>query len=78
MQHQDLVKSDTESIQRIVSESQTPIERISAQEIKIAFRKLKANKAVDVMNLTSEYFKYGGQCPVSYMLHLMNYSVALS
>ena len=75
-QRQELVESDIESIQRIVSESKTPIEKISVRELKTALNKLKPNKAADVMNLTSEHFKYGGQCLESYLLNVMNYIIS--
>ena len=74
-QHQELVKSDIESIPRIVSESKTPIEKISVRELKTTLKKLKPNKAADVMNLTSEHFKYGGQCLESYLHSIMNYII---
>ena len=42
-------------MQNIVSDSQTPILDVSAQEMKNALRKLKTNKAADVMSFPNDF-----------------------
>lgn len=73
--HRELVKSDIQCIERIVSETYMPIEKISDQEIKSSLSKLKTNEAADIINLTSEHFKFGGQALINYLLDIMNYIV---
>ena len=58
-----------------MAKSATPIKCISEKELYSALKKLKNNKAADIMNLTSEYFKLGRGVIAGYLLRLLNYIV---
>ena len=55
----DLAHRDIFFIEQTVSNSAIPIENVTESELHAAFSKLKNNKAADIMNLTSEHFKFG-------------------
>ena len=57
-QYRDLVHRDISYIEKVVSNSASPTENIMESELYAVFLKLKDNKAADIMNLTSEHFKF--------------------
>ena len=71
----NLVHNDTLIIEKIVAESATPIKCISKKHLYSALKKLKKNKAADIMNLTREHFKLGRGVIDGYLLGLLNYIV---
>ena len=73
--YQDLVHRDILFIKQTVSNSAIQIENVTESELHSAFLKLKNNKAADIMNLTSEHFKFGKGAMDDYLLALLNFIV---
>ena len=58
--YKEMVDPDVNSISMICEAEDRPISPIREKEVSAAMKRLKNNKSVDVMGLTSEHFKLGG------------------
>ena len=54
-----------------------PISPIREKEVSAAMKRLKTNKSVDVMGLTSEHFKLGGCDLVEFLTAFLNYLISV-
>ena len=73
--HKDLVTSDIACINSICESESREIRPIQLEEVQTALGKLKNNKAADVMGLTSEHLKLGGQTVEIFLVELLNYLI---
>ena len=70
------VDADIDHIVSICEMESQPIEHITEKEVVDAIRRLKNNKAMDSLGLTSEHFKLGGRDLVTFLTEFLNYIVS--
>ena len=70
------VDADIDHIVSICKMESQPIEHITEKEMVDAMRRLKNNKAMDSLGLTSEHFKLGGRDLVTFLTEFLNYIVS--
>ena len=67
--------SDIENITSICETERQPVKIITEKEVCNALRKLKNNKAMDSLGLTSEHFKLGGRDLISFLTDFLNHII---
>ena len=72
-EHKKLVDRDVACIKSICETENKEISPLQVEEVRRAIGKLKNNKAADVMGLTSEHLKLGGQSVENFLTDLLNY-----
>ena len=72
-EHKKLVDRDVACIKSICETENKEITPLQVEEVRRAIGKLKNNKAADVMGLTSEHLKLGGQSVENFLTDLLNY-----
>ncbi|MEW8544220.1 MAG: reverse transcriptase family protein, partial [Candidatus Thiodiazotropha sp.] len=75
-QYKAQVDSDVEHIASLCETEQQPIEKIAEKEVHSALKRLKNNKAMDSLGLTSEHFKLGGRDLISFLTDFLNHIVS--
>ena len=71
-EYKDMVDADVEIISTLCEAEDRPITPIREKEVIASMKRLKNNKAVDVMRLTSEHFKLGGCSLIDFPTALLN------
>ena len=74
--YKEMVDLDVAAITRLCELEDRPVLPVTEEEVRAALKKLKNNKAVDVMGLTSEHFKLGGCDLVVFLTSFLNYLIS--
>ena len=74
--YKDMVDFDVAAIARLCELEDRPVLPVTEEEVRAALKKLKNNKAVDVMGLTSEHFKLGGCDLAVFLTAFLNYLIS--
>ena len=74
--YKELVDLDVSVITKLCETEDRPVFPVNEKEVVAALRKLKNNKAVDVMGLTAEHFKLGGCNLVEFLTAFLNYLIS--
>ena len=71
-EYEDMVDADVEIISTLCEAEDRHITPIREKEVIASMKRLKNNKAVDVMGLTSEHFKLGSCSLIDFLTALLN------
>ena len=75
-EYKEMVDLDVMAIAATCETEGRPIPPVQLKEVHAAMKRLKNNKAVDIMGLTSEHFKMGGCDLTEFLTSFLNYIIS--
>ena len=75
-EYKEMVDLDVMAIAAMCETEGRPIPPVQLKEVKAAMKRLKNNKAADIMGLTSEHFKMEGGVLTEFLTSFLNYIIS--